>query len=232
MSLLEKALNYCPSSKDINNEELLDDIFSYCRNIRLKHHFDASKQNNNSTDSSVTELRSTEFDERCKMKSTYKNPYFYPSSKFTPPNLVKYLAATKVDIMKLAEKQSQTISNLTSSERETLNSLKKRTNIVITNADKGGNVVMNNEAYVKNCDGQFDNKESYVELNRDTTTNIVSEINSEIRSMLDKKPIGRKESQLHSEHLYIDQGCHCSMDQLYLDSILALRDCRNALIAS
>ena len=60
------------------------------------------------------------------MKSTCKNPYFYPSSNFTPPNLEKYLAATKMDIVKFAEKQSQTASNLTSSERETLKSLKKK----------------------------------------------------------------------------------------------------------
>ena len=118
MSLLEKGLNFCPSSKDINKEELLDDIFSYCRNIRLKQHFDKSNQNNNSTDSSEAEITSTVFDERCKMKSTCKNPYFYPSSNFTPPNLEKYLAGTKMDTMKLAEKQSQTASNLTSSKEK------------------------------------------------------------------------------------------------------------------
>ena len=114
----KKSLNFCPSSNDINKEELLYDIFSYCRNIRLKHHFDTSNRNHNSTDSSITELRLTEFDKRCKMKSTYKNPYFYPSSNFTPPNSEMYLAATKMNSMKLAETQSQTATNLTSSERQ------------------------------------------------------------------------------------------------------------------
>ena len=72
MSLLEKGLDFCPSSNDINKEELLDVNFSYCRTICLKHHFDTSNQNNNSTDSSsVKEIRSTEFDERCKMKSIF-----------------------------------------------------------------------------------------------------------------------------------------------------------------
>ena len=173
----------------------MDDIFSYCRNIRLKQHFDKSNQNNNSTstDSSETEITSTVFDERCKMKSTCKNPYFYPSSNFTPPNLEKYLATTKMDIMKLAEKQSQTPSNLTSSGRETLKSLKKRTNIVITSADKGGKVVVvDNEAYVKNFEGQLNNNEFYVKLDHDPTTNIVNEINTEIRSMLDKNILTKK----------------------------------------
>ena len=59
---------------------------------------------------------------------------------------------------------------------------------MITSADKGGKVVvMDNEAYVNNCEGQLDNKEFYVQLDHDPTTNIVYEINSEIRSMLDKK---------------------------------------------
>ena len=132
------------------------------------------------------------------MKSTYKNPYFYPSSNFTPPNLEKYPTATKMDIMKLAEK---TASNRTSSERETLNSLKKRTNIVITSADKGGKfVVMDNVTDVKNCEGQLDNKEFYVKLDHDPTTNIANEVNSESTKMLDKKLIDKKESQLLSEH--------------------------------
>ena len=39
MKLLEKGLNFCPSSKNVDKEELMDDIFSYCRSIRLKHYF-------------------------------------------------------------------------------------------------------------------------------------------------------------------------------------------------
>ena len=69
--------------------------------------------------------------------------------------------------------------------------------IVITSAV----VVMDNEAYVKNCEGQLNNNEFYVKLDHDPTTNIVNEINTEIRSMLDKKHIDKKESQLLSEHL-------------------------------
>ena len=112
---------------------------------------------------------------------------------------------------------------------------------MITSADKGGKVVaMDNEAYtLKNCEGQLDNKEFYVKLDHDPTTNIVNEINSEIRRILDKKLIDKIESQLLSEHqpkstkdfivlrtpqpkipkdvivLWVPQdtqGFHCSMD--------------------
>ena len=43
ISLLEKGLNYCHSTKDIDKEEYLDDIHFYCRNLRLKEHFNRDK---------------------------------------------------------------------------------------------------------------------------------------------------------------------------------------------
>ena len=42
MGILEKGLNFCPTTKDVNVEELMDDGFSYCRGLRLKHFFASS----------------------------------------------------------------------------------------------------------------------------------------------------------------------------------------------
>ena len=47
IKLLEKGLNFCPSSKNVNKEELLDDIFAYSRSIRLKHYFHEINKNIN-----------------------------------------------------------------------------------------------------------------------------------------------------------------------------------------
>ena len=38
LSVLEKGLNFCPSTKDLDREELSDNPFVYCRKLRLKHH--------------------------------------------------------------------------------------------------------------------------------------------------------------------------------------------------
>ena len=127
------------------------------------------------------------------MKSKYKNPYYYPSTNFTPPNLEKYIAATKTDIMKLIEKPSHLPSNLSPSERETLNSLQNRPDIIINKADKGVKVVvMDRHVYINNCEYQLNNKEFYVKLDHDPTQNICNDINSEIKNMLDNKLKTRK----------------------------------------
>ena len=50
ISVLSKGLNFCPTTKDPNYEEILDDMFSFCRKQRLKHHFHnktITKDNNN-----------------------------------------------------------------------------------------------------------------------------------------------------------------------------------------
>ena len=160
MSLLEKGLNFCPSTNNVNKEEMLDDTFSYCRKLRLKHNFEKSiaEDANQTTEvanqdtSHVDEPSSIhDNDEKCPMKTTYKNPYFNAPSNYTPPNLEKYIAATKSDITKLMSQPSRNSSNLSPSERVTLDSLKNRSDIIITSADKGGKVViMDKTTYVEN----------------------------------------------------------------------------------
>ena len=94
MKLLEKGLNFCPSSKNANKEELLDDIFAYSRTMRLKHFFHNLVKNqtsshqpeNASTAADQTNSDGLEPEERCEA-STYPNP-----------NLENYLGATKSDV--------------------------------------------------------------------------------------------------------------------------------------
>ena len=132
MNLLEKGLNFCPSTKEVNKEELLNDTFNYCRNIRLKQYFNKSNERIDeqvkNTDANLTELSNASSDEttnetsveneRCEMKSKLKNPYFYPPDKYTPPNLEKFLATIKSGIAKLINTPTRSVANLTTSERE------------------------------------------------------------------------------------------------------------------
>ena len=201
IALLEKGLNFSPSYKDVNQEELLDDVFTYCRNIRLKHYFQQQNVANNSSMNNLPQTITPPV-ERCEMKSIYKNPYFDPQAKFTPANLEKYLASTKMDILKLINNPSQTPSNLSSSERQTLKSLKNRNDIIITNADKGGKVVvMDRNTYIENCENQLNDNEFYMKIEQDPTTNTINEIQSEIAKMTESKLIDTKESKLLTEHL-------------------------------
>ena len=202
LSLLEKGLNFCPSTKDVNTEELLDDTFAYCRKLRLKHHFGGSPTENGGQTLSEEDKKSNVDDERCPMKSTYSNPYFNPPTKYTPPNLEKYIAATKTSIVNLISKSSACGSNLSTSERETLESLKMRTDITITSADKGGKVVvMDKEMYINQCQTQLENPEFYQMIDNDSTHQIANEIQSEVSDMLTNNIISKKESLLLTENL-------------------------------
>ena len=165
MKLLEKGLNFCPSSKNVNKEELLDDVFAYTRNVRLKYYFNSLTRNsssseqtentssNGSNSSSSQQSDNTSSDgsdsqdiepddERCEMKTVYKNPFFDPPANYSTPNLENYLAATKSDILRLSDTPSNYSTNMSTAERITLDSLRKRSDIVITSADKGGKIVV------------------------------------------------------------------------------------------
>ena len=39
ISLLNKALNFCPTTKEPNKEKLLDDLYFFCRKLNPKEYF-------------------------------------------------------------------------------------------------------------------------------------------------------------------------------------------------
>ena len=39
ISLLNKGLNFCPSTKEPNKEQLLDDLYFFCQKLKLKEYF-------------------------------------------------------------------------------------------------------------------------------------------------------------------------------------------------
>ena len=204
IKLLEKGLNFCPSAKDPNKAELLDDIFSYCRNIRLKHYFhvlsNKRSASSEATTPSSTVVEHNELVERCEMKTRHKNPFFDPPKNFATPVLEKYLAATKSDILNLSNTPTNYSTNMSTDERNTLDSLKKRRDIIITRADKGGKVVvMDRSKYMEECTNQLDNEEFYIKLNTDPTAQITSELEKEIKSM--ENLIDKSEFQLITEFL-------------------------------
>ena len=72
ISVLELGLNFCPSVKEINKEQLADDYFHFIRRLKLREYFSGADDDTNELDDSPTSP------DRC--ASTWKqcNPDFYP----------------------------------------------------------------------------------------------------------------------------------------------------------
>jgi len=73
-SVLEKGLNFCPSTKDLNKLRLMEDTYKFCRKMRLREYF--YKDETTLTTTEVSPDNSTI--DRCNMKHQFKNPYFQP----------------------------------------------------------------------------------------------------------------------------------------------------------
>ena len=125
--LLNKNLNFIPTPKVYNKNELDADLNDFFRRIKLKAYFKDTPNNKN--------------DDENRLFKQNKN------KKWTPPNnhhtINTYVEAVKKDI-----EQSKTVppkkirSNLSKDEKVALKDLSKRDEIIITNANKGGAVVI------------------------------------------------------------------------------------------
>ena len=75
ISLLNKGLNFCPSTKEPNKEQLLDGLYFFCRKLKLKEYFYG--------DDTTTDKIQAE--ERCDLNTKFPNRYFNPNHE-TPLN--------------------------------------------------------------------------------------------------------------------------------------------------
>lgn len=196
IKLLEKGLNFCPSSYEVNKEEVMDDLYNFCRNLRLKEYF-----YNNNENETINEIENTTHD-RCTMKSSLKNPYFNPPIN-SSSNLEKYIASIKTDVTKsLSQEPNRNKSNLSLEERNALQSLRNQKDITIKRADKGGKIVLlDTEQYIKDCKKQLQNETFYQVLEHDPTQNICQEIKHELNEMITNEQINRKEYKFLSKNL-------------------------------
>ena len=84
ISLLNKGLNFCPSTKEPNKEQLLDDLYFFCRKLNLKEYFHGG-------DTTTDKIQQ---EERCDLNAKLPNGYFSPNHE-TPLNLQRYIAISK-----------------------------------------------------------------------------------------------------------------------------------------
>ena len=194
-NVLEKGLNFCPTVKLPDKMRVLDDLYRFCRKLKLKEYFynpDLKK---------VADETDKNPDEKCDIHMNTSNRYFHPPRD--PSNaLATYISAIKHDVTDMINKPNHLKSNLTNEERDGIASLKKRKDVLIQSADKGGKVVvMDRQQYIKMCEEDLSNKEYYEELSSDPTKEYVNEIVNTIKDLRKEEMLTEKEEKFLSQHL-------------------------------
>ena len=84
--------------------------------------------------------------------------------------------------------------NLTHTDRTSLNSLRKNTDVTIKKSDKGSCcVIMNTQDYIQEAEHQLNNKKHYKKLDEPIFKETINQINTILRTILDKKYINQKQ---------------------------------------
>ena len=190
ISLLNKGLNFCPSTKEPNKEQLLEDLYVFCRKLKLKEYF-------HSGDSSTDKIQ---HEETCDLNTKLPNCYFNPNNE-TPLNLQRYISIVKKEITELLKKPNYQQSNLTSDERLKLRHLSENRNLTIKGSDKGGKIaIMDTADYIEHCELLLNDREFYEKFDANPTLIYIEEIEQKIY-MLKKNYITKQAYNYLAENL-------------------------------
>ena len=176
ISLLSKGLTFCPVPRRVNENEILDDLESYFRRLRLKEFF-----------ADQDEAENTE------------QELFRPPSKWMPPKgrdatLESYVKGVRIDVQNHVKKlrKLRCRDNLSSLERSALIRLQHREDIVIKPADKGSAVVvLSREDYIEKARSQLSNANYYKKLASDPTPTYAAEIKQFVNLMFERRLIDK-----------------------------------------
>ncbi|GFR75306.1 hypothetical protein ElyMa_002184400 [Elysia marginata] len=180
--LFIKNLSFCPTPHAINYIELSEDVYRFCRRLRLAEFF--------------CDREDTETDNDADPPHATLPDFLRKPSPFTPDSgrdiaLDTYIKAVTTDIMTLRQKDFS--PNLTSDEKTALKDLKTNTNIIIKPADKeGAVVVMNTADYTTECTKQLSNTLYYKKLESDPTATYNNTIKRVLQEGMDKQELDMK----------------------------------------
>ena len=160
-TLLSKGLSFCPIPRHIDINQIVDDVETFFRRLRMKEFFIDREEEH------------------------YDACPFRPPCMWMPPK--ERDAALKIYIKKIRAEVDHKIrleynkrarDHLLPTERQALRSLRERKDIVIKRADKGSAVViLSKEDYVKEAIRQLNNVSLYCKLPSDPTMKTATEIN-------------------------------------------------------
>ena len=174
ISLLNKGLNFCPSTKEPNKEQLLDDLYFFCRKLNLKEYFHGG-------DTTTDKIQQ---EERCDLNIKLPNGYFSLNHE-TPLNLQRYIAIVRKAVTELLKTSNYQQSNLTSDEKFRLRYLSENRNLTIQRADKGRKIfIMDTAEYIEHWELLLNDREFYEKLDANSTLIYTEEVQQKIDDML------------------------------------------------
>ena len=174
LSLLGKGLKFIPTKKNIDFTQLLTDLKTWERRMRLREYFFDNESNNESFD-------------------TQEKITIGKSKTWTPEEgrdkwLDEYIRQVKEDVIRGLKRNFS--SNITRAEEKAMKELLTDQSIVIRPADKGsGIVIMDTDKYVDQVEKEMINSTSYCEVKDDKSKQITNKIKKLINEMHKKGSI-------------------------------------------
>ena len=191
-------MNFIPSKKIFNENNIMKDIALFSRKIKLRAHF------------GDTETRETDIEKK-----------FYKTNKNWEPKHIHHTVSTFLEAFKrdatraLEEAKPHPSRNLTRKEEDALNKLMSRTDIIICKADKGGaTVIMDVNDYIDEANRQLTDDKFYRKLDVDPTKTHTGLVNSAIDTLQrreylkDKLAEGLKVSEVRTPLFYLLPKIH------------------------
>ena len=163
--ILGYNFNFIPTPRQLNKEQVMEDVNQFARKIKLKTHFGNQTR---------------PIDETTIFKAA-SNKEWTPRVHHT---VETFIEAFKKDIKTELEatNHNKRPRNLSKPEEEALTNLKKRTDIILINADKGGALtILNLEDYINEANRQLSDTTLYQELIYDPTVAHANTINDTIK---------------------------------------------------
>lgn len=189
-SVIELGLSFCPSQKELDKNQLTDDLFQFIRKLKLREFFDHNSEGDPSQESSpeVPQDDQQESD-RAPSKWIRQNRDWFPNvvRNNRSAGLLQWIDKIKSSLSDGLRDNNQFIwNNLSNDQRKALKDLASDNSITIKPADKGGAlVIMNTSDYDQASLQQLTNPEHYEEIPGDTTKNcrkVVNDLAAELHS--------------------------------------------------
>ena len=242
-SILEKGLNFCPETPGYNKLKLMNDLFWFCRNLRLREYFredTGTATNNNNTVDNKTQKRTD-------MSKQLKNRSFHPPQDHCD-KLNQFTSSIKSGIINLCNKKYINLQqNITVDEKLAIKNLQANQDIIIHSADKGGKIVIvNRNEYIEECNKQLSDSTFFEQTDESNLQKQNTKLTNEIMNVKANNYITEKEYKFLSKHFhssrtpifyelpkihkFLEQSHHS--DQQYLGSTASQQVYQNILTPS
>jgi hypothetical protein len=185
LSALSKGLTFSPSPGEPIVRDIMDDLSSFFRRLRIKAFFndDVIEEGLEESLSSNTPNELNDKSDQTHNAFVRVQRKFYKKSSWQPPTidgvLEGFIRRVKSEVLENIKPRIPNKKNLSRSELEGLTKLRENPHIIIKKADKGSAVaVMNTVDYIREVYRQLSDTDSYEQLDHNPTETYNLEINT------------------------------------------------------